>query len=467
MSTSLCGDIERQQRVAKYLAEVETLKSADLFREESLSDDGSFDKINEVYTTSIDRQTTSGSELENTDVSNLSENESSKSASEDDELWKKLGEMSLVSLNRTPKKSTKRFPVKGSPQNSEVAQPIVTRGAKKKSTSEENARFMAVLNGSFPRSYSRNEEKGKPEGYLSVTEDASSNPTKGTFPLNRTQPKLPMKSNIQIKKAAQGMKSPPQKQMLLSEPTASAGSDSEGIEIEQLIYNNDSPTTNIQVSRRPATSEPVIKSKGKGQTQNEKYRQDKPSPINTNNQTTDIYHINGLIHRFVKDPKLLSISLQPMDKAMRQSVHLLANVYNLKSKSQGAGDKRYPVLYRTMNTTAKPNQGKIRRILRSNCAQRNSETAHKSAGKDKLKDKASTPSKPSRMYNPNSPVPPVGSVVGQFARPIEESNIGHQMLQKMGWSPGKGLTSGSSSGRATPVEVIVRGRSRRGLGGAL
>lgn len=56
----------------------------------------------------------------------------------------------------------------------------------------------------------------------------------------------------------------------------------------------------------------------------------------------------------------------------------------------------------------------------------------------------------------------VGSVVGGNAPPIDESNLGNQLLQKMGWTPGVGLGS-TGQGMQAPIEVVVK-NNKRGLG---
>ncbi len=53
-------------------------------------------------------------------------------------------------------------------------------------------------------------------------------------------------------------------------------------------------------------------------------------------------------------------------------------------------------------------------------------------------------------------------IVGQFADPISQDNIGHTMLLRMGWTPGAGLGP-AQSGILSPVTAIKR-LSRRGLG---
>lgn len=55
-----------------------------------------------------------------------------------------------------------------------------------------------------------------------------------------------------------------------------------------------------------------------------------------------------------------------------------------------------------------------------------------------------------------------GGFVGHDAPPIPESNIGNQILQNMGWTPGSGLGA-EGDGRQDPVIAFLH-RGRRGLG---
>lgn len=52
--------------------------------------------------------------------------------------------------------------------------------------------------------------------------------------------------------------------------------------------------------------------------------------------------------------------------------------------------------------------------------------------------------------------------MGHDAPPIPESNIGNQILQNMGWTPGSGLGA-EGDGRQDPVIAFLH-RGRRGLG---
>ena len=55
-----------------------------------------------------------------------------------------------------------------------------------------------------------------------------------------------------------------------------------------------------------------------------------------------------------------------------------------------------------------------------------------------------------------------GQEVGCSAPPIQEHNLGHKMLQSLGWSPGQGLGR-NGSGIINPVQATMK-RSKSGLG---
>lgn len=57
-----------------------------------------------------------------------------------------------------------------------------------------------------------------------------------------------------------------------------------------------------------------------------------------------------------------------------------------------------------------------------------------------------------------------GAVIGHNAAPIEESNVGHEMLRLMGWSQGEALGStAQSTGLIDPIAVKILGK-KKGLG---
>ncbi|KAJ2784430.1 squalene synthetase-like protein [Coemansia javaensis] len=158
-----------------------------------------------------------------------------------------------------------------------------------------------------------------------------------------------------------------------------------------------------------------------------------------------------------------SIWLQPMDKKDRQIVHVLAREYRVKSKSHGNGVRRAPVLTATPDSCPPQNRKRINKVLLL-FDQRGSlpdswaggpQPAEGGRGKKGRGGKASSSSNNSGSLN--------GRLVAEGAPEVGASNIGHKMLQQMGWTPGTGLGAEEKRGRATPVDIEIRA-GRRGLG---
>lgn len=97
------------------------------------------------------------------------------------------------------------------------------------------------------------------------------------------------------------------------------------------------------------------KSKGKNSS--------KYSP--TLDSRNDASTMNSVIREFiVYDLTGQTLDLPPMSKKSRIAVHLLAEVYGLKSRSMGSGKHRFPVLERTRKTTiAGVSERRIRAIV--------------------------------------------------------------------------------------------------------
>lgn len=75
--------------------------------------------------------------------------------------------------------------------------------------------------------------------------------------------------------------------------------------------------------------------------------------------------MNSIIREFiVYDLAAQTLDLPPMSKKSRIAVHLLAEVYGLKSRSIGSGKHRFPVLERTRKTTvAGVSERRVRAIV--------------------------------------------------------------------------------------------------------
>lgn len=162
--------------------------------------------------------------------------------------------------------------------------------------------------------------------------------------------------------------------------------------------------------------------------------------------------INRRIAAFVKRMGDNSLQFEPVSRAMCRTISNLASAYNLDCSFEQK--RRLPVasplLRRTM-LTRMPSEDEITSILRNHG--RESPTALLSR-LTLIKGVAGRPV-------PHGGGCPTG-VVGGEAAALDDSNVGHRMLQVMGWVPGSGLGPGGS-GLQEPIEATVRPR-HRGLG---
>lgn len=165
----------------------------------------------------------------------------------------------------------------------------------------------------------------------------------------------------------------------------------------------------------------------------------------------DVPTINLQIRDFIMNqPDRQSLSLPPMSKRVRVAVHLLAEAYNLRSKSMGKGNDRHPVLSRTGRTAVfGADEGKIKSIIRA----ADGEVITGKRGQSKTSKlfrelQGTGGSKGGRggegaRKGKNSE----GAVVGHGAEKLGETNIGFQLLRQMGWV----LDVGSLSTRAALI----------------
>ena len=156
---------------------------------------------------------------------------------------------------------------------------------------------------------------------------------------------------------------------------------------------------------------------------------------------------------------LITISSQPfppMDKSDRKMLHIIANVFNLKSKSVGSGKSRSPVLYKTSKTVPVENNDAFARAEAKAMRIFGSHPNIKSKGR---KSKGLTP----RRGGTAAASYQDGDVVGHGAPEIGAENKGRGLLEKMGWSHGMALGSEENKGILHPLEHVVK-NSKSGLG---
>ena len=130
-----------------------------------------------------------------------------------------------------------------------------------------------------------------------------------------------------------------------------------------------------------------------------------------------------------------------MHRYARKVVHNLAHAYNLSSKSQGAGERRFTMLFKTMKTAESPiDERKINGILKGT-----SWMSEKRGGE--VKDCMSTSTKVKKHRD--------GDIVGGDAEEIGSDNRGRVMLEKLGWRSGMGLGA-EGMGMKLPVFAVVK-----------
>ncbi|BGP34617.1 squalene synthetase-like protein [Rhodotorula toruloides] len=194
--------------------------------------------------------------------------------------------------------------------------------------------------------------------------------------------------------------------------------------------------------------------------------------------SNDAATVNRRIRHFiVNEIGEQSVSLPPMSKKARIAVHLLAEVYGLRSRSMGKGNSRFPVLERTSKTTViGVSERRVRAIVGTAEGENELEDGYgafggigrrgrgggKMAGLWKALEGASGKGKfgaggRGGGLGKNSE----GAVVGEGADKLGEDNVGFALLKKMGWTEGAQI--GLSGGILEPVSAVVKG-TRRGLG---
>ncbi|KAJ2870216.1 squalene synthetase-like protein [Coemansia aciculifera] len=246
---------------------------------------------------------------------------------------------------------------------------------------------------------------------------------------------------------------------------------------EDLRQTGRQPPPHVQRSQNAATQNARDRAKSK-------HGHDKAKHNANDNQNVPTPGFNP--HTIIKRLDMLaqaddmgSIWLQPMNKYERQVVHLLAREYHIKSKSHGNSAKRTLVLSQTHNSCKPTNSRRVNKVLMLHdqgglIPEQWSGPAAQGASRDKGpkgskgrngygkgKDKGRQQGNKGRGGD-FKPQHLDGKMVAENAPEVGSSNIGHKMLQQMGWQPGQGLGI-KEEGRATPVDVMIRA-GRRGLG---
>lgn len=155
--------------------------------------------------------------------------------------------------------------------------------------------------------------------------------------------------------------------------------------------------------------------------------------------------------------RIISLALPPMDKSDRKVVHEIANAFNLKSKSAGNGNKRFPILYRTNRSI--PYKESLFDTVEARLTRRFLPRMDVNS-----KRSNAVPKGPSRGGFGNDGVSyRDGDIVGGSAPELGAENRGRAMLEKMGWSTGTALGAINNKGILQPVSHVVK-TTKAGLG---
>ncbi|GAP89812.1 putative g-patch domain-containing protein [Rosellinia necatrix] len=155
--------------------------------------------------------------------------------------------------------------------------------------------------------------------------------------------------------------------------------------------------------------------------------------------------------------------LPPFDKGARKIIHVIANTFNIKSKSAGAGIGRYPVLYRTKTTLPYDEvlfEQAFSRVRRTWFPR--VDVDEKVAQRTRVLRQTEIRTGKSRTGK-SSLTLREGDIVGQHASEIGVENKGRAMLEKMGWSKGMSLGTVETKGITVPLMHVIK-KTKAGLG---
>ncbi|KAK5008342.1 squalene synthetase-like protein, partial [Cryomyces antarcticus] len=153
----------------------------------------------------------------------------------------------------------------------------------------------------------------------------------------------------------------------------------------------------------------------------------------------------------------------PMDKRDRKTIHEIASVFKLKSKSAGAGKNRFPVVIKTRLT--QEYQEDTFDALYAKLSRRFFPRMDKKGGlnRDGARGKGKA-AIPRRGFGAAQAGYRDGEIVGATAPEIGIDNRGRAMLEKMGWNTGMALGAlGNDRGILQPIAHVVK-TSKAGLG---
>ncbi|KAK9461404.1 uncharacterized protein V1516DRAFT_638302 [Lipomyces oligophaga] len=170
------------------------------------------------------------------------------------------------------------------------------------------------------------------------------------------------------------------------------------------------------------------------------------------------------IENFIRHSELSTLSLPPMAKKDRKSVHILARSYELGTKSIGGGNKRFTMVFKTQKTFDETRFGSLEheewdnKMLGKGGGSRGEWSRLSSKGPRGSRNTSVTAGGASGSVRLRD-----GEFVGADAAKIGGDNYGRRMLEKMGWEDGGGLGVKGNVGRSEPIFAQMKA-GRGGLG---
>lgn len=167
---------------------------------------------------------------------------------------------------------------------------------------------------------------------------------------------------------------------------------------------------------------------------------------------------NRDVKLFLKDEEEF-FETAPAAPEIRRFIHLLGNLYRLKTFTVGKGVEKRTVLQKTDYSGLANNTRQLDKVIeQGNKAVKwcNGDLESRGNSKSRRKGKRGP-----AIVNSSLTKPCDGTIVGARSAPIKEDNVGNVMLQKMGWTPGTGLGR-DSTGIINHIPAVVKTK-RTGL----
>lgn len=172
-----------------------------------------------------------------------------------------------------------------------------------------------------------------------------------------------------------------------------------------------------------------------------------------------IKEIKQEFEMFLHDVSRESLSFPPLDSHGNKTISKLAGYYNMKCiRSGGNGLSMFMKVAKTKKTFRYvPAYDLILYIMKQRPVFRRSDV--KSRPKEEI---AETDGKKTRLHDRSNAHVPEGHIVGGEAPEISSTNIGRQLLEKLGWVKGEGLGALGNKGISEPLTATVK-KSKTGL----